>query len=73
MYQELKNQRTIFEPDASRSGTRLLSGLIYAKKPFYIPRKSLEKKKEVFCLLNTIRLAWLHYDEDENSVYCIIC
>ena len=43
------------------------------KKPFYIPRKSLEKKKEVFCLLSKIKWAWLHYDEDENSVYCIIC
>ena len=42
------------------------------KNPFYISRKSLEKKKEVFCL-STIRWAWLYYDEDENSVYCIIC
>ena len=53
MFQDLENQRTIFKPDASRSRTGLISGLISAKKAFYITRNNLEKKREVFCLVST--------------------
>ena len=48
MYQELKNQRTIFEPDASRSGTRLLSGLIHAKKTLLYSKKKFRKEERSF-------------------------
>ena len=41
MFQDLKNQRTIFEPDASRSGTRL-KAIIKKKK----------KKKNTFPILS---------------------
>ena len=53
MFQDLENQRTIFKPDVSRSRTGLISGLISAKKAFYIPRNNLEKKREVFCPVST--------------------
>ena len=51
MFQDLKNRRTIFEPDASRSGKTLKAN---QPKKFSYPRKNLEKKREVFCLLGTI-------------------
>ena len=57
MFQDLKNQRTIFEPDASRSGTRLKAIIKKKKKKHFsypISRENLEKKREVFCFLGTI-------------------
>ena len=43
MFQDLKNQRTIFEPDASRSGTRLKA---------IIKKKKKKKKKKTFPILS---------------------
>ena len=51
MFQDLKNQRTIFEPDASRSGTRSKAN---QPKNFSYTKKKLEKKRDVFCHLGTI-------------------
>ena len=51
MFQDLKNQSTIFEPDASRSGKQSIEN---QPKTFHIPQKNLEKKREVFCLLGMI-------------------
>ena len=69
MLQDLKNQRTIFEPDASRSGKRLKTNqpknFSYAKKKFGIEERS-------FLPSWYDKWTWLHSDEAEDSVYCII-
>ena len=48
---DLKNQRTIFDADASSSGKRLKAN---QPKNFLYSKKNLEKKREVFCFLGTI-------------------
>ena len=64
MLQDLKNQRTNFEPDALRSRKRLKENqpknVSYGKKTCFLP--SLYNK-----------WPWLQYGEAEASVYCIIC
>ena len=50
MVQDLKNQKTIFEPDASRSGKTLKTN---QPKTFHMPEK-IWKRREAFCLLGVI-------------------
>ena len=75
MFQDLKNQRTIFEPDASRSGTRLKAIIKKKKKKkkktlflSYLKRK-FGKEERSFLLSWYNKWAWLHYNEAEDSVY----
>ena len=67
MSQDFKNQRTIFEPDASRSGTRLKAN--QPKNVSYLKKKS-GKEERSFLPSWYDKWAWPHYDE---AVYCIIC
>ena len=52
MFQDLKNKRTIFEPDASYSGKRLKAN--QPKNFSYLKKKFGKNRGEVFCLLGTI-------------------
>ena len=67
MFQDLKNQRTHFEPDTSRSWTRLKAN--QSKKNFI----SQEKEDRSFLPSWYDKWTWLHYDEGVGSAYCIIC
>ena len=70
MFQDLKNQRTIFEPDASCSGKRLKAN---QPKIFSYPKKKFGKKERSFLPSWNNKWTCLHYDEAEDSVYCISC
>ena len=59
--QDLKNQRTNFEPDASCSGKRVKAN---QPKNFSYPKNFLPSWYD--------KWTWLLYDEVEDSVYCII-
>ena len=48
MLEDLKNQKTIFEPDASRS-RKILK--VNQQKNFSYPKKKFEKKRDVFVFL----------------------
>ena len=69
MFQDLKNQRTIFEPDASRSEKSLKAN---QPKNFSYPKKKFGKEERSFLPSWYDKWAWLHYDEAEDSAYCII-
>ena len=51
MFLDLKNQRTIFEPDASCSKKRLK---VNQPRSFSYPKKKFGKEERSFCLLGTI-------------------
>ena len=70
MVQNLKNQITIFEPDASLSGKRLKAN---QPRNFSYPKKKFGKEEISFLPSWYNKWTWLHYDEAEDSVYCIIC
>ena len=70
MVQNLKNQITIFEPDASLSGKRLKAN---QPRNFSYPKKKFGKEEIRFVPSWYNKWTWLHYDEAEDSVYCIIC
>ena len=70
MFQDLKNQRTIFETDASCSGKRLKAN---QQKNFSYRKKKFGKRGRSFLPSCYDKWTWLHYGEAEDSVYCIIC
>ena len=70
MFQDLKNQRTIFEPDTSRSGKRLKAN---QPKSFSYHKKKFRKEERSLLPSWYDKWTWLHNDEAKDSVYCIIC
>ena len=70
MFQDLKNQSTIFRPDASRSGERLKAN---QTKNFSYHKKKFRKEERSFLPSWHNKWTWLHFDETDGSVYCIIC
>ena len=70
MIQDLKNQRTIFKPDALRSGKRLKAN---QPKNFSYPKKESEREERSFLPSWYNKWIWLQYDEAQDSENCIIC
>ena len=68
MFRDLKNQRTIFELDASCSVARLKSA-----KELSISQEQFGKEERSFLSSWYNKWAWVHCDKAEDSVYCIIC
>ena len=65
MFQDLKNERTVFEADASRSRKRLKGN---QPKNFSYPKKKIGKEERSFLPSWCDKWTWLHYDEAEASV-----
>ena len=65
MFQNLENQRTIFQPDALHSEARSKANQL---NNFLYPKKNLEKKERSFLSSWYDKRTWLH-----RSGYCIIC
>ena len=60
MFQDLKNQRTIFRPDALHSVTRLKAN---QPKNFSYPKKKFGKEDRSFLPPWYDKWTWLHYDK----------
>ena len=63
-------QRTIFEPNASRSGKRLKAN---QPKNFSYLKKKFGKEERSFLPSWYNKCIWLYYDETEDNVYRNIC
>ena len=65
MFQDLKNQRKIFEPDASRLGTRLKAN---QPKIFLDPAKNFGIGERSFLPSWYYKLIWLRHDKAEDCI-----
>ena len=65
-----KHQNIIYARDASHEGKEIK---VNHPRNYSYPKRKFGKDEIIFLLLWYEKWNWLHYDEAEDSVYCIIC
>ena len=69
MLADLKHQNIIYQPDASRDVKEMKAN---QPRNYSYPKRKFGKDERSFLPLWYEKWNWLHYDEAEDSVYCII-
>ena len=70
MTEDLKNQNTLHSPAVSRTGQEIKANQPYK---FSYPKRKFGKEESSFSPAWYEKWTWLHYDEPEDYVLCIIC
>ena len=70
MLADLKHQNNIYPPDASREGKELKAN---QPRNYSYPKRKFGKEERSFLPSWYEKWNRLHYDEAEDSIYCIIC
>ena len=70
MLADLKHQNFIYPPNASREEKEMK---VNQPRNYSYPKRKFGKDERRFFPLWYEKWNWLHYDEAEDSAYCIIC
>ena len=70
MLADLNHQKIIYPPDIFREGKKMKAN---QPRNYAYPKRKFGKEEKSILPSWYEKQNWLHYDEAEDSVYCIIC